>query len=388
MKDRKAPREGEIPDTESEAWKAIPWRKLEQHVFRIQKRIYQASQQGNRRKVQKLQKLLMKSEAARLLAVRRVTQENQGKKTAGVDGVKSVQPAERFTMVQQIHPNQWKGRKTRPVRRVWIPKPGKAEKRPLGIPVMYERSQQALVKSALEPEWESQFEANSYGFRPGRGPHDAIEAIFNAIRYKPKFVLDADIKGCFDAINQEELLRKLNTYPQIRQIIKKWLKAGVVDKYVFTPTEAGTPQGGVISPLLANIALHGMGRAITEGIRTKKEKPILVRYADDFVIFHSKKEELEKATQKITTSLKQMGLILSPTKTKVTHTRYEHEGNVGFDFLGYTVRQYPAGKTHTGKNTVGKPLGYKTIIKPSKKAIKTHIQQTNKWMNKLKSTPQ
>src|SRR5436309_13005646 len=118
----------------------------------------------------------MKSEAARLLAVRRVTQENQGKKTAGVDGVKSVQPAERFTMDQQIHPNQWKGRKTRPVRRVWIPKPGKAEKRPLGISVMYERSQQALMKSALEPEWESQFEANSSGFRPGRGPHDAIEA--------------------------------------------------------------------------------------------------------------------------------------------------------------------------------------------------------------------
>src|SRR5436305_12123830 len=198
MKDRKAPREGEIPDTESEAWKTIPCRNLEQHVIRIQKRIYQASQQGNRRKVQKLQKLLMKSEAARLLAVRRVTQENQGKKTAGVDGVKSVQPAERFTMVQQIHPNQWKGRKTRPVRRVWIPKPGKAEKRPLGIPVMYERSQQHLAKLALEPEWEALFEPNSYGFRPGRSCHDAVEAIFDAIKQKDKYVLDADLKEAFD----------------------------------------------------------------------------------------------------------------------------------------------------------------------------------------------
>jgi RNA-directed DNA polymerase len=388
MKDRKAPRTGEIPDPESETWKTIPWRKLEQHVFRIQKRIYQASQQGKRRKVQKLQKLLLKSEAARLLAVRRVTQENQGKKTAGVDGIKSVQPTQRVMMVQQIHPNEWKGKKTKPVRRVWIPKAGKAEKRPLGIPVMYERAQQALVKSALEPEWESQFEANSYGFRPGRGAHDAIEAIFNAVRYKSKYVLDADIKGCFDAINQEELLRKLQTFPQMRHIIKKWLKAGVIDKEVFTPTEAGTPQGGVISPLLANIALHGMEKTIAEGKNTKQEKPILVRYADDFVILHSKKEEIEQATQTITEWLKQMGLILSPTKTKITHTLTPYNGNVGFDFLGYTIRQFPAGKTHTGKNPGGKPLGFKTIIKPSKKAVKTHIQKTNSWMNKLKSAPQ
>jgi len=281
MKDRKAPREGERPDPESETWKTIPWRKLEQHVFRIQKRIYRAGQNGERRKIQKRQKLLMKSEAARLLAVRRVTQENQGKKPAGVDGVKSLSPAKRFAMAQELHPKQWKGKKTKPVRRVWIPKPGKDEKRPLGIPVLYERAQQALVKSALEPEWESHFEANSYGFRPGREAQDAVEAIFNAIRYKPKYVLDADIKGCFDNIKQEELLKKLQTYPKLRQIIKRWLKAGVVDNGVFTPTKAGTPQGGVISPLLANVALHGMEKAITEGMKSKAEKPILVRYADD-----------------------------------------------------------------------------------------------------------
>jgi RNA-directed DNA polymerase len=389
MKERKAPKaSAEMPEPESEAWKAIPWRKLEKHVYRIQKRIYRAGEAGQVRKVQKLQKLLMKSEAARLLAVRRVTQENQGKKTAGVDGVKSVKPAERILMAKQIHPKQWKGRKTRPVRRVWIPKPGKAEQRPLGIPVMIERAQQALVKSALEPEWESQFEADSYGFRPGRSAQDAIQAIFNAIRYKPKFVLDADIKGCFDAINQEELLRKLKTTPQVRKIIKNWLKAGVIDEHVFTPTETGTPQGGVISPLLANIALHGMAKAITAGMNTKQEKPILIRYADDFIILHSKKEEIEKATQKVTEWLRSMGLILSPTKTKVTHTLIPDAANVGFDFLGYTVRQFPAGKTHTGKNPGKKPLGFKTIIKPSKKSVKTHIQETNQWMNKLKSAPQ
>lgn len=198
MKNRKAPREKVVLDPASEAWKAIPWRKLEKHVYRIQKRIYRASQHGEQRTVQKLQKLLMKSEAARLLAVRRVTQENQGKKTAGVDGVKSVAPDQRLNMVTEIHPTHWKYGEAKPVRRVWIPKPGKDEKRPLGIPVMLERAQQALVKSALEPEWEAMFEPNSYGFRPGRSCHDAIEAIFLEIRSKPKFVLDADIKGCFD----------------------------------------------------------------------------------------------------------------------------------------------------------------------------------------------
>lgn len=388
MKERKAPKIKQELDPESEAWKAIPWRKLEQHVFRIQKRIYRASQQGKTRTVQKLQKLLMKSEAARLLAVRRVTQDNQGKKTAGVDGVKSVQPAQRLVMAKLIHPNQWKRHKTRPVRRVWIPKPGKDTFRPLGIPVLLERAQQALVKSALEPEWEARFEGNSYGFRPGRSAHDAIVAIWNALRYKAKFVLDADISGCFDAINQEELLKKLKTFPQMRQIIKAWLKAGVIDNDVFTPTEAGTPQGGVISPLLANIALHGMETAITEGMKYREIKPILVRYADDFVILHPDKEVLERATQKITDWLKHMGLVLNPKKTRVTHTLNPYEGNVGFDFLGYTVRQFYVGKTHTGKDTKGQPLGYKTINKPSKKAIKTHIQKTNHLLKKLKSAPQ
>lgn len=226
----------------------------------------------------------MKSEAARLLAVRRVTQDNQGKKTARVDGVKSVQPTQRIVMAQQIHPNQWKRHKTRPVRRIWIPKPGKDERRPLGIPVLLERAQQALVKSTLEPEWEARFEGNSYGFHLGRSAHDAIVAIWNALRYKAKFVLDADISGCFDAINQEDLLKKLKTFQQMRQIIKAWLKAGVIDNDVFTPTEAGTPQEGVISPLLANIALHGMEMAITEGRKYREIKPILVRYADEFVI--------------------------------------------------------------------------------------------------------
>lgn len=260
MRDRKAPHDSpHQTESTSETWNTLPWRKLEQYVFRIQKRIYRASQRGNTRAVHTLQKLLMKSEAARLVAVRRVTQENQGKKTAGVDGVKSVTPKERLVMASQIHPKHWKHQHPRPVRRVWIPRPGKAERRPLGIPPMLERGKQALAKMALEPEWEAQFEPNSYGFRPGRSCHDAREAIYNAIKSKPKCVFDADISGCFDHISHEALVEKLHTYTAMRQAIKAWLKAGVMEGRDFSPTEAGTPQGGVISPLFMNVAQRAHG---------------------------------------------------------------------------------------------------------------------------------
>ena len=235
-------------------WHSLNWRKLEKAVFKLQKRIYKASLRGDVRAVRRLQKTLMKSWYAKCLAVRRVTQDNQGKSTAGVDGVKSLSPAARFTLVDNLK----LGSKVRPTRRVWIPKPGSEEKRPLGIPIMYDRALQSLVKLAIEPEWEVKFEPNSYGFRPGRSCHDAVGAIFNAIRYKTKFVLDADIAKCFDRIDHEALLRKLKTSATIRRQVRSWLKAGVMDSKQLFPTSEGTPQGGVISPLLANIALHGM----------------------------------------------------------------------------------------------------------------------------------
>jgi RNA-directed DNA polymerase len=176
---------------------------------------------------------------------------------------------------------------------------------------MLDRSKQALAKMGLEPEWESVFEPNSYGFRPGRSCHDAIGAIFNAIRYKPKFVFDADIAGCFEHIGHQALLDKLQTYPAMRQTIKAWLKAGVMENRVYTDTLRGAPQGGVISPLLMNVALHGMEKVIETGYRRKNrsiEKPILVRYADDFAIFHSDETKLLQAAEAVKEHLNGMGL--------------------------------------------------------------------------------
>lgn len=170
-------------------WGQLPWRKLEVAVFKLQKRIYKASQAGDVRRVHRLQRLLLKSRAAKLLAVRRVTQDNRGKHTAGVDGIKSLTPKQRLAVAQHLDALPT----GKPARRIWKPKPGKDEQRPLSIPTLYDRARQALVKQALEPEWEAKFELNSYGFRPGRSAHDAIGAIYTAINKQPKYVLDADI---------------------------------------------------------------------------------------------------------------------------------------------------------------------------------------------------
>lgn len=367
-------------------WQSINWRKLERRVFKLQKRIFKASQRGDVKAVRRLQKTLMKSWSARSLAVRRVTQDNQGKKTAGVDGVKALTPKQRLSLIEQLK----LGTNATPTRRVWIPKPGTEEKRPLGIPTIKDRALQALVKLALEPEWEARFEGNSYGFRPGRSCHDAVEAIFNAIRYKAKYVLDADIAKCFDQIDHEALLDKLNTFPTIRRQIKAWLKAGVLDGKTLFPTEAGTPQGGILSPLLANVALHGMENRIKEVfprlVDSSRETwfhkkgeyfnpPILIRYADDFVILHENLAVVQNCQEIIADWLKDMGLTLKPSKTRLAHTLNEHgDEQPGFDFLGFNIRQFPVGQHQTGKNTVGKPLGFKTIITPSKAKQKEHYE--------------
>lgn len=370
-------------------WKNLPWRKLEVRVFKLQKRIFKASNRGDVKAVRRLQKTLMRSWSGKSIAVRKVTQDNQGKRTAGVDGVKNLSPKARLILVTQLKVTG----KSKPTRRVWIDKPGKVEKRPLGIPTMFDRALQALVKLALEPEWEAKFEGNSFGFRPGRSAHDAIGAILNSVRYKAKFVLDADISQCFDCIDHNALLKKLNTFPSLRHQIKSWLKSGVMDKGVFSDTSEGTPQGGVISPLVTNIALHGFedfitryyttNRRVTIGSKgTKRVKPELIRYADDFVILHESEEFVKFLRQKASEWLEEMGLELKPSKTRMCHT------SEGFDFLGFNTRQYRVGTYRAAKNPKGTILGFKTLIKPTKEAVKRHLDKIGQIIDQHHSAPQ
>lgn len=260
----------------TEDWHPLPWKVIQRNVFRLQRRIYQAARRNDVKQVHNLQRLLLRSWSARCLAVRRVTQDNRGKNTPGIDGVARLTPNQRWRMVEQLryldthHPAA--------LRRVYIPKPGKSEQRPLSIPTLLDRALQTRVKLALEPEWEARFEPNSYGFRPGRSAHDAIEAIFNFIRLKPKFILDADISKCFDRISHTALAAKLHTISPLTRLIHAWLKAGILDHGVMSYPEAGTPQGSPLSPLLANIALHGFETAI-RAASPAQAPAALIRYA-------------------------------------------------------------------------------------------------------------
>lgn len=359
-------------------WNTINWRKLERSVYKLQKRIYRASQRGDKRAVQKLQKTLMRSWGARCIAVRQITQDNKGKNTAGVDRVKSLEPTQRLKSALKLRIDH----KANALRRVWIPKPGKDEKRPLGIPTINDRTKQALAKLALEPEWEAKFEDSSYGFRPGRAAHDAIEHIFIGIGQKMKYVLDADIAKCFDKINHSELLKKIETFPKMRRQIKAWLKAGILQGETLFPANEGTPQGGVISPLLANIALHGMIDDIREQYperrkiegKSHKWKPIIIRYADDFVVLHSSERVIHEIKLKISNWLKPMGLTLKEEKTRICHTFHKiGDKKPGFDFLGFNIKQFKDNRTR---------LGFKTLIQPSQNSVRKHVQKLRDVINK------
>ena len=377
--------------TQTVEWKDLNWRKLEKVTFKLQKRIFQASERGDVKAVRKLQKTLINSWSAKCIAVRRVTQDNQGKNTAGVDGIKSLTPKQRMNLVGRLKLTN----KVKPTRRVNIPKPGTTETRPLGIPTINDRALQALVKLALEPEWEAKFEPNSYGFRPGRSCHDAIEAIFSSIKQKDKYVLDADISKCFDRIDHKALISKIHTYPTLSRQIQAWLRAGYMDGKELFPTNDGTPQGGVISPLLANIALHGMEERVMQYAETLKGRKLanrqslsLIRYADDFVIIHEDLNVVKKCQEIIADWLSDMGLELKPSKTKLTHTLNEIEGNVGFEFLGFHIQQHRVGNYRCAKNPKGTLLGFTTLITPSKAKIKTHLVKIAKVIDTHKTAPQ
>jgi RNA-directed DNA polymerase len=290
-------------------WNAVTWKTVNHVVRRLRQRIFKATKEGSIKKVRSLQKLLMRSYSNILLSVRRVTQLNKGSKTAGVDKLLVKTPAARGLLADILC--QFSPSKPLPVKRVYINK-SNGKKRPLGIPSILDRCHQSIVKNALEPYWEAKFEGTSYGFRPGRAVHDAIEKVHSKSRGNTHttWVIDADIEGCFDNISHKPLIEAIGNFPA-REIIKKWLKAGYVDKGVFYDTESGVPQGGVISPLLANIALHGMEEAL--GIKYNNNgnsisRLGIVRYADDLVVFCETKEDALSAMETLSEWMKNKGL--------------------------------------------------------------------------------
>ena len=358
------------------SWKDIQWNIVEEKVFRLQLRIYKAATQQEYEKMFKLQRLLVKSQMAKFLAVRRVTQDNSGKNTPGVDQIVIKTPKEKFQLARRISING----KSSPIFRTYIPK-SDGSQRPLGIPTIEDRAKQMLAYLALSPQWEAKFEAGSYGFRPGRSVLDAIELVFLGISKKPKWVLDADIIKCFDRIDHKYLLNKCQTYPEMQSQLHAWLKAGILESESYAFPEMGTPQGGVISPLLSNIALHGIREALDSHInrkggnrRANRQTTSFIRYADDFIVMHPELETLKELQNVIQEFLKPIGLELHPQKTQIKHTYLKTEyGPPGFSFLGFDViqrKKWVRMRTVTTKRNTSQT--FITLITPSKEGIKQH----------------
>ena len=353
-------------------WTNIDWDEVEKHVNRLQTRITKAVKQGKWHLVKRLQYLLTQSFYAKLLAVKRVTQ-NKGRRTAGIDGAKWITPNSRMNAALKLSNEKYKAT---PLRRVYIPKPGTTKKRPLSIPTMYDRAMQALHVLALQPIAETTADPRSFGFRKNRSTHDACQYAFTCLSRKSsaQWVLEGDIKGCFDNINHDWLLDNI---PMDKSILTQFLKAGFVYNRHLNPTKAGTPQGGIISPTLANMTLDGMEKAIAskyhvgkngviDKTRFNPEKVHFVRYADDFVVTATSKETAEDIAEVVKGFLMERGLELSEEKTHITHIV------CGFDFLGWNFRKYKG----------------KLLIKPSEKSIGKVTRKISDVIKRAKSWEQ
>lgn len=336
----------------AQMWEQASWSRIEAEVKRLQMRIAKAVREGRWGKAQALQRLLTRSHSGKMLAVKRVT-ENSGKRTPGVDGKTWLTPAVRWKGMLSL---RHRGYRAMPLRRIYIPK-SNGKRRPLGIPVMRCRAMQALWKLALEPIAETLADPNSYGFRPERSGADAIEQCVTTLsrRVSAQWVLEGDIRGCFDNFNHAWLLKHI---PMDKAILRQWLKAGYVDEGSLFETRAGTPQGGVISPVLANMALDSLEAAVRASAGSdrarRRAKLNVIRYADDFVVTGASEDVLKsQVLPVIRRFLAERGLELSEAKTRITHI------SEGFDFLGQNVRKY----------------GDQLLTKPAKKSIKSLLDK-------------
>lgn len=338
-------------------WSFLNWERIESQVKRLQMRIAKATRDSKWGKVKALQWILTHSFYAKLLAIKRVT-ENKGAKIAGIDGVVWSTHQKKVDAVRQL---SRRGYHPQPLRRIYIPKKN-GKLRPLSIPIMLDRAQQALHLLSLEPVSETLMDRNAYGFRPGRSTADAISQCFNVLsrNYSPQWILEGDIKGCFDNIDHQWLLKHI---PMDSVILQKWLECGYIDKHIFNPTLSGTPQGGIISPTLMLVTLRGLENAV-EQLATRKDKVHVIAYADDFVISGATKDVLEsKVKPAVESFLKERGLTLSSEKTFITHI------DKGFDFLGFNIRKYHG----------------KLLIKPAKSNVLEFIRRIRQLIKERKS---